>query len=523
MSVVGVQKAGLACAHQPNTINQHSLLMVDAETDEGSHDTRRQPMKDFLRTLGAGLFLALLMRPPAAWRVRPAAHFWWLLLLSIAVTIGRDWLITTTPAIFYADGLQSDALGALLVLAVAALAAALSARRVLTFSIAVLASAAGLWISLAAVGLIYMNTVGQPWVSNNVVFIVLAAWWLLALRRVLDALLPDWHWSRRGLMAVVAAGITIAPSFMFDSVRYWYPDYAVEGAGYADATTEPAPPRRAPGSAEALMYRQPELVDAALAKLQAGVPGQVDAYLLAFGGDAGEDVFRNEVEYAAKLFEQRFGMAGRNLILLNHPQTTTSVPIASATNLRRALAGIAERMNREEDLLILFMTSHGSADHELAVTLEPLPLDLIDPGVLREALDQSGIQWRVVIVSACYSGGFVEALSSPMSLVLTAASADRTSFGCGSDSEITYFGQAFLVDALNQTSSLTGAFELAREAIDQREREEDFDQSNPQIAAGALIGARLASWERGLRPGPKLAFAPACKQQSDKCRGSTAP
>lgn len=468
-------------------------------------------MKDFLRTLGAGLYLALLMRPPASWRVRPAAHFWWLLLPTIAVSAWSDRLLTETPALFYADGLQNDALDALLVFGVAALAAAWSARRVLTFSLAVLASAAGLWISLGGVGLLWVSTQTQllPADSHQFLFYGMVAWWLLSLRRVLDALLPDWHWSRRGLMAVLATAVTVAPAFMFDGVRYWYPDYSVERAGYADAQTARPPPRRAPGSAEALMYRQPELVDAALARLEPEVSGQVDAYLLAFGGDAGEDVFRNEVEYAAKLFEQRFGMVKRTLSLLNHPQTTDAVPIASATNLRRALAGIAQRMNRDEDLLILFMTSHGSADHELAVTLEPLPLDLIDPGVLRAALDASGIQWRVVVVSACYSGGFVEALSTPMSLVLTAASANRTSFGCGSDSQISYFGQAFLVDALNQTSSLTGAFELAREAIDAREREEEFEPSKPQIAAGALIGARLASWERGLHPGPKVVFAPA--------------
>ena len=481
-------------------------------------------MKDYLRTLAAGLSLILMIRPPAHWRVRPAAHFWWLFPLSVMVTIWRDWLVTSAPAVFYADGLQSDALGSLLILAMATTVGALSGRRVLSFSIAVLASAASLWISFVGAALEWLSSQSAMLAAlpESSLFILLVGWWLLALRRVLDTVLPDWHWSKRGLCAIAGAALTVAPFLALDPARYWYQDYSVADAPSPDAPA--APSRSAPGSAERLMYLQPDLVDAAVARMRPGVPGQVDAYLLGFGGDAGEDVFRNEVEYAERLFAQRFGLAGRTLTLLNHPETTQETPLASRSNLERALKGMAAKMNADEDLLILFLTSHGSADHQLYVALDPLPLDAITPVMLREALDAAQISWRVVVVSACYSGGFVETLATPMSLVLTAASADRTSFGCGSDSSITYFGQAFLVEALNQTTSLVGAFEIAREAIAQRERDEDFKASEPQMAMGALIGSRLASWQKGLQPGPVVRFepgniSPTCAAGKADCAG----
>jgi hypothetical protein len=174
--------------------------------------------------------------------------------------------------------------------------------------------------------------------------------------------------------------------------------------------------------------------------------------------------------------------------------------------LRLALQGMASKMNPDEDLLVLFLTTHGSPDHQLYVDMQPLPLDGIGPTDLREALDAAGIHWRVVVISACYSGGFIDALNTPMSLIITAARADRPSFGCGDDADTTYFGRAFLVEALNQTRSFIGAFELARETVAEREKEDDFDPSDPQMAIGALISSKLDAWANKLAPADPVPF-----------------
>jgi len=147
---------------------------------------------------------------------------------------------------------------------------------------------------------------------------------------------------------------------------------------------------------------------------------------------------------------------------------------------------------------VLFMTSHGSEDHRFSLSLWPLRLHEVDPVVLRTLLDESGIKYRVVVVSACYSGGFVKPLESPDTLVITASSADRNSFGCSNEAEWTYFGKAYFNDALATTHSFVKAFEIAKPAIAAREVKERFDRSEPQISLGTDIAARLDELEAQL-------------------------
>jgi hypothetical protein len=155
-------------------------------------------------------------------------------------------------------------------------------------------------------------------------------------------------------------------------------------------------------------------------------------------------------------------------------------------------------MNTDEDVLFLYLTSHGSEKHELAVDFRPIRFDPIDPAALNAALAESGIRWRVIVVSACYSGGFIDALKNDATLVITASSADRQSFGCGSGSDATYLAQALFGDALKKTHSLEAAFERAKELIEQWEREKGFTASQPQMHVGPAIRSQLAEIERRL-------------------------
>lgn len=480
-------------------------------------------MAALLRSVLAGALLALLLRPPAVWRLRPGAHYWWLLLPLILLGLVGDRLSLTDPVEFAPEGLYASGFDAAVLLLATGLLAAGAGQRVMGWSIAVHAAAASVWIG-AALTLIWWGLLqyGLQYDARYAIgYLALACgWWLLALHRTLDYTLPALaiHW--RSLSALLLALWTLAPSLLLERPQYWYAAEAIDADEYGPLSELPV--RRVRGSAEALIYRQPQMLAEALERVPAGVPGQVDAYFLAFGGDADEDVFRNEVEYAQALFEQRYRLQGRSLLLLNNPDTTADTPLASYSNLRIALAGLAEKMNLDEDLLILFMTSHGSEEHQFSVRLVPLPLDWIRPQDLRAALDAAGILWRVQIISACYSGGFVENLSGPTSLVITAARADRPSFGCGGGSEITYFGRAFLADALNQTLSLPQAFDIAREKVIERELARGYAPSHPQMDMGALMAPRLQQWLRGVEPGPTLAFVPAvpvaaCAQVENDC------
>lgn len=237
-------------------------------------------------------------------------------------------------------------------------------------------------------------------------------------------------------------------------------------------------------------------------------PGKTDLYVLGFAGDGEENVFRNEVVYLKSLFERRFDARGRVVTLVNHPDSLGKAPATLATydNLYDALAAIGKTMDRDEDVLLLYLTMHGTEAHELAVQLQPVLEDWLTPEDLRAALDDAGIRNRVVAISACYSGGFVPALRGPDTLVVTAARGDRASFGCGSESEATYFGRAWLVDGLNRSTNFIAAYDIASREIARRERERDFEPSLPQIDVGARIGKRLQAWESGLHAGKPVPY-----------------
>lgn len=261
-------------------------------------------------------------------------------------------------------------------------------------------------------------------------------------------------------------------------------------------------------SPEQVIYAQPAMVHKALAGLSPRVPDKTNLYLLAFAGDGGEDVFRNEAEYAAQLFTQRFGPTAHALVLENNPTTLQKHPLASWSNLEEALDQLSTVMKPEQDILVLYMTSHGDEDHNLLVDMDPLPLDQIGAPDLASILKKRPFKWKVVVVNACYSGGFVPDLRGAGTLVLTAARADRSSFGCGSDSDITYFGKAWLVDALNKTDNFVDAFQLAKQDIAGWEQQDKLTPSEPQIDMGAGIAQQLALWRKEVTPGPVVPFTP---------------
>ena len=127
------------------------------------------------------------------------------------------------------------------------------------------------------------------------------------------------------------------------------------------------------------------------------------------------------------------------------------------------------------------------------VSNSELPLEDLTAPALAQALDDAGIQWRVIVISACYAGGFVDALRNPHTIVITAAAKDRTSFGCGNDSDLTYFGEAFYRDALPDTASLRAAFDAAKAAIAARERREHVEASEPQAYFGGALEQKLSA------------------------------
>ncbi len=251
----------------------------------------------------------------------------------------------------------------------------------------------------------------------------------------------------------------------------------------------------AQADAETLLFEQPERIDRALAAVHGGASSGPQAFFLGFAGVGEQQVFAQEIGLASRVLSERYGMEGRGFSLINDARDLEHAPLASVSGLRYALRGLAGRMNTDRDVLFLSISSHGGQDAALAVSNAQLPLDDLTDEDLARALSDSGIKWRVIIISACYAGAFIDALKDPRTIIIAAAAADRTSFGCSNDRDLTYFGEAFYRDALPEAHSLREAFDKARSAITARERREHVDPSRPQAYFGTELEAKLASMD----------------------------
>ncbi len=463
-----------------------------------------EKLLNFAKTLAAGLLLCIGVRARSISPQRPTEHFWLIVLLGIGVSVLLQfWQLIGQPVVFTLEGLLADSFSALLLLGAAFVT--LSRKQRAAFSLAsVLLVAQWPIAAFWTAGTMQLSFSAKNASYAPYLLYGFALWWLFVsyqgLRFVDIAATPV---KRMGLSLILAA-LTLWPTIgplSLDFPRYVDLD---EDKLYAEeaALTEPT----VEFDAEAVMYAQRNLVENSLSKLQPSRKGTPELFVLTLAGDGGENTFLNEAVYAQALFERRFGALKHTQILVNHPRTTARYPLASLTNLRATLKGMAQKMDLDEDILFLFLTSHGSPTHEFSLRLPPLPLNQITPATLARALAQAGIRRRVVLVSACYSGGYLDALVGPEAVVMTAARSDRTSFGCGGDFETTYFGRAYLLEALNQHKDLLKAFQSAEKSVSERELKEGQLASFPQVRVGEQSLAMLAQWKRSFEVGEPVPF-----------------
>ncbi|TBU82745.1 peptidase C13 [Pseudomonas daroniae] len=253
-----------------------------------------------------------------------------------------------------------------------------------------------------------------------------------------------------------------------------------------------------PDPLEIGLLKQGELLDQAITALPQSTP-RSELYALTLAGDGKQSVFLREADYVANLLSERFSAYGR-ITLANHRDHLADRPLATRENLRRAVQAIAERSG-PEDLVFIYLTSHGSRGHELNLDQPRLQLADLPADELATLLQPLADRHKVVVISACYSGGFIPALKDDKTLLMTAARADRVSFGCSEEADFTYFGRALFAEALQQTDDLQRAFDLASAAVAEREQTDGFEPSEPQIWAPPAV---LKHWN-ALRQQPSEA------------------
>ncbi len=221
----------------------------------------------------------------------------------------------------------------------------------------------------------------------------------------------------------------------------------------------------------------------AAAAVNAAVPaGRWRAVLVA--GDNNSPAFDNGVQ---SLREKLMAHGVRDIAIYSSESTQTPPgQLATAANVATALR------TGGGDACFVFITSHGE---ERGFFLRP-DRRLFDPGSLDRVLSAGcGSVPTVVVVSACHSGTFLApGMRKPNRVILTAAAADRTSFGCGTGDQYTYYDQCLL----RQFDGAATWRELAlatRACVENLERRMGMrPPSQPQMFVGAQVeGLRLPS------------------------------
>lgn len=204
-------------------------------------------------------------------------------------------------------------------------------------------------------------------------------------------------------------------------------------------------------------------------------PSQWRAVLVA--GDNNSPAFDNGVE---ALRGKLVARGVRDIrVLTSDPGANPGVPAATAANVSNAL-----RMPGGEACLA-FVTSHGD---ETGFVLRQAR-GTVAPASLASALDAGcGSRPTVVVLSACHSGVFLTpAMRRPNRIVITAAAADRVSFGCGSGDQYNYFDQC-LLQQFDGASTWNQLAASTRSCVERLEQRMGIGRSSrPQVFVGAAV------------------------------------
>jgi hypothetical protein len=201
-------------------------------------------------------------------------------------------------------------------------------------------------------------------------------------------------------------------------------------------------------------------------------------------GDNQLEVFDNATKTLKSMF-LRMGLQPENIRELSasrgEQQQRGALP-SSADNLEAALRELSVGKG---DACLVHLTSHGTRQ---GFFLRDAPT--ISPARLNAALERGcGDAPTVVLISACYSGVFLDSVMlRPNRIILTAAAADRTSFGCSSENQYTYW-DGCLISSLTQSDSWNALFGAVQRCVQTKETQQRFTPSLPR----AFFGDQIAS------------------------------
>ena len=200
------------------------------------------------------------------------------------------------------------------------------------------------------------------------------------------------------------------------------------------------------------------------------VAAQSPAPRLLFAGVAMDDrseAFRHDVLLAEKVVRSIDPQAVVLRLVNPVPGQAADLPYATPSNIAQVLQTLAT-LARPQDKVVLLLTSHGAPGF-LSVHAGMKPQSLVSSTDLRRWLAPLQDRPTLLVISACFSGSLIAPLAHKQRIILTAAAANRASFGCDSKSDNTYFVKALLREPELLTLSLRELMQRALVGVDTME------------------------------------------------------
>jgi hypothetical protein len=156
---------------------------------------------------------------------------------------------------------------------------------------------------------------------------------------------------------------------------------------------------------------------------------------------------------------------------------------------RTIAATLAALSNRARSGCLVYFSSHGGSSGIV------LSQSVLSPAQLDGMLSSTcSARPTIVVISACYSGVFVNRLARPNRMIITAARADRSSFGCSGTEKYPYFDACFL-SSIDETGDFRALAIRTKRCVARMERlTQMWPPSEPQIFIGNRIASQLPAW-----------------------------
>ena len=212
------------------------------------------------------------------------------------------------------------------------------------------------------------------------------------------------------------------------------------------------------------------------------VSAQAAWHAIMVSGDDSIRNFDNSRDALGELFVAK-GLAAENQHHLNSQFSLEAKPPADQATLQAlALSFTQLNIRPEQDACLFYVSSHGKQGD--GVYMKRVHDGQLTPAQLNTALNWTcGTAPTVVMVSACYSGQFIQPLHADNRIIMTAASAQRPSFGCSEAQEYTFW-DGCVIDHFERSSTWENLYTNVKQCIAQKEQQLGYPASQPQAYFG---------------------------------------